>query len=219
MSRILSLSGLILLAVALPAPAQKAAAYKTPQECFDAGSSAFAKGDHKTWVGCLAPQSQKDLAVEFAVEYAATRAGLADLKDKEQAATVAKAYKPLFDVLDTHGLTEKATKGFEKGKEAKERPKVSKAVLEVLKDPAAFLVDVYEAMEKLENLTKEKDGVTEKLEDVKTDGDKATARIVRTIKEGDKEKELAPKEPVQFVKVEGGWRMVRKFGPPEPKKD
>ena len=77
MSRIASLGGLILLAVALPAAAQEAAAYKTPQECFDAGSAAFAKGDHKTWVGCLVPQSQKDLAVEFAVEFAATRAALA----------------------------------------------------------------------------------------------------------------------------------------------
>lgn len=217
MSRILSLSGLILLAVGLPAPAQKAAVYKTPQECFDAGSAAFAKGDHKTWVGCLAPQSQKDLAVEFAVEFAAHRAGLADLKDKDQAAVVAKAYKPLFDALDSHGLTAKATKGFEKGKDAKARPKVSKAVLELLKDPAAFLVDFYEAMEKLENLSKEKDGATEKLTGVTIDGDAATATVVRTIK--GEEKDVVTREPVQFVKIEGGWRMVRKFGPPEAKKE
>jgi hypothetical protein len=217
MLRIASLSGLLVAALALPVCAQKARTYKTPQECFDAGSAAFARGDHKTWVGCLAPASQKELAVELAVEYAATRASLADLKDREQAATIAKAYRPLFDVLDRHGLTAKATKDVKKGKDQKERQKVGKAVLALIKDPEAFLVDFYEAMEKLENLSKEKDNATEKLTDVKIDGDRATATLVRTVKGRDKEKDVVDKEPVEFVKVAGGWRMVRHFGPDAPK--
>lgn len=218
MLRIASLSGLLVAAMTLPVCAQKAATYKTPQDCFDAGTAAFAKGDHKTWVGCLAPQSQKDLAVEFAVEFATTRASLDDLKDKEQAAALAKAYKPLFEVLESHGLTKEATKDVTKGKDAKEREKVAKAVLAVVKDPEKFLVDFYGAMEQLKNLTKEKDNATEKLTGVKIKDDKGTAKLVRTIKGGDKAKDVVTEEDVEFVKVEGSWRMIRHFGP-EASKD
>ena len=215
MNRCLTLAGLLLAALAAPCAAQKdkAGAYKTPQECFDAGSAAFARGDHKTWVGCLAPASQKELAAELGVKYALTRASLDELKDRDRAAAAAKAHKPLFDALDRHGLTAKALKGLAVGKDAKERQKARETVLGLLKDAEAFLVDFYAAVEKLEGLTKEKDGATEKLTDVKIDGDKATATVVRTIMGDDKGKDVVSKESMQFVKVDGGWRLARRFAP------
>jgi hypothetical protein len=211
MSRV---AALILLVVAPPAFAQKAALYKTPQECFEAGSRAFAKGDHKTWVGCLAPESQKQLAAEFGVQFALERAAVAELKDKDQAAAAAKAFAPLFAVLDKHGLTAKATKAVTKGKDKKEREAARKIVLDAVKDPQAFLVDFFEAMEKLDNLTKEKDNASEKLTGVEIDGDTASATIERTVKGKDK----PSKEKATFVKVGGGWRLVRHFSPDAPKK-
>jgi hypothetical protein len=219
--RTVTLAALLLAAVAASAAAQKdkAKVYKTPQECFDAGSAAFAKGDHKTWVGCLAPASQKELAAELGVKYALTRASLEGLKDRDRAAAVAKAHKPLFDVLDRHGLTAKALKGLEEGKDEKQRQKARQAVLDLLKDAEAFLVDFYEAVDRLEGLSKEKDGGTEELTDVKIDGDKATATVVRTVKGDDKGKDVVSKESMRFVKVDGGWRLARRFAPDAPKED
>jgi len=234
MIRSVFLAGLVLAALAASALAQKdddekpkkdkdkdkatkRAVYKTPEECFDAGSKAFEKGDHKTWIACLAPVAQNEFAGEFGVEFVSSRAQLADLKDKDQREALLKAFKPIFDALDKHGLTEKATKEVKKSKDPKEHEKAKKAVLKQVKDPEAFLVDLLVAFDSLGGL-KDKNKTKEKLSDVKIDGDKATAVIVRTIKTKD-DKEMERKEKVQFVKVDGSWRMIPQLKPDEDKED
>jgi len=47
----------------------KAAVYKTPQEVFDAFETADAKSDRPTLVRCLAPESQKELAIASVVGF------------------------------------------------------------------------------------------------------------------------------------------------------
>jgi len=238
MFRTVILSGLVLAALAVSATAQKdddkkkdkdkevkkdkdkevkkdkdkgkktAAVYKSPEECFEAGTKAFEKGDHKTWIGCLAPIAQNEFAAEFGVEFISSRAQVMELKDKDQKEALLKAFKPIFDAMDKHGLTEKATKDVKKSKDVKEHEKAKKAVLKLVKDPEAFLVDLLTAFDSLGGL-KDKNKAKEKLTNVKYDDDKtkATAVIVRTYKDKD-EKEVERKEKVSFVKIDGGWRMV-----------
>jgi hypothetical protein len=211
----LLLAGLTLNALAQKDP-DKTKVYKTPQECHAAGVEAFHKKDHKTWVGCLAPQAQKALASELAVDFASDRAGYAKLEEKEREAVV-KALEPVYDVMDRHGLTQKATKDVTKSKDAREQEKARKAVLELIKNPETFLVDLYAALDKLEGKPKEQPRPREKLTDVKIDGDKATATIVTTTGKG--KKETQNKEPVKFEKINGSWRMIPDFKPPEAPKD
>ena len=42
-----------------------------------------AKGDYKTWAGCLAPVAQKELAATLGVAFVDTRAKIAGVKDKD----------------------------------------------------------------------------------------------------------------------------------------
>jgi cytochrome c556 len=201
MFRTAAAAALLLAALAVTAFAQKdkdekkAKLYKTPQECFDAFNEAEAKQDYKTWVGCLAPRSQTELASLMLAGGIGARAELNKEKDEKKRAAVAKQMKPVFDVLDKHGLTEKATKGVDSPDDAK------KTLGKVVKDLEGFLIDMAVASDKVEDKPKEKKDKP-KLADVKIDGDKATANEVRPSKKGKDEK-----TPVSFVKVKGGWRI------------
>ena len=66
----------------------------------------------------------------------------------------------------------------------------------------------------------DKANVEEKLEGVKIDGDKAAGTLVRTVVGKDK-KERVKREPVEFVKIDGGWRIIpsMEFDDKEEKKD
>ena len=88
----------------------KAALYKTPEECFDASETAASKGDFKTAVGCLAPRSQKEMAASSAVMVLRIEGPVQQGQRKVEAEDAAKAFKPVFEALDRHRLTEKATR-------------------------------------------------------------------------------------------------------------
>jgi len=207
MIRVVTLGGLLLAALSLPAFAQKdkdqprAKVYKTPQEVFDASVEAEAKDDFKTMVAVLAPVAQKEMAAQFAAEFAAERAELKEKKDKESA-EMAKFFGPIFSVLDKHGLTEKATpKEVKKTKDAKEYVAAKKAALGVIKDPTAFLVEMAAALHKISPNEKTKDKLTE----VKIDGDKASGVVVTTYED---KKKKDKKDPVRFVRIDGSWRII-----------
>ena len=53
---------------------KKGKVYETPEACFKAARDAFDKGDYKTFVRCIAPQSQTELSGEFGLEFIAARA-------------------------------------------------------------------------------------------------------------------------------------------------
>jgi hypothetical protein len=153
----------------------------------------------------MAPEAQKDAAAMLAVLFGADRAELEDSKEKA-AQDVLKTFKPVFDVMDKHGVTTKVLRDVKKSKDKKEIEKSKKAVSPAIKDPEAFIVDLLTTFDKL-GLGGEKPKSTEKLTNLKVDGDKAEGTLVRTTVGKDK-KEKVKKEPVKFVKISGSWRII-----------
>lgn len=203
MIRAATLAGLV-LALALSASAQKdsAKAYKTPQEVFDAHQAAEEKDDHRTLLGCLTADAQKDTAVTLGASFAAGRSMLEE-SGEEQVKKALAAVKPIYDVLDKHGLTVKVTKGLE-SKDAKERAKARKAALGALKDPGKFLTELFAAASKAKMARYRGDAPKTKLTDVKVSGDKATGTLERTSVGRDSQQKVT-KEAVKFVKKGDGW--------------
>src|SRR4051794_21720146 len=136
MIRTLTLCGLLLAALAASAAQKdkdekpkdkdllKAKAYKTPTEVFDAAVAAMGKKDWAVMVSCFTPEAQKQMAVDLAMQgtFMRSQAEGKLVKDKrlkdndkdkgepEPDEKLRKKYKPVFDVMDGHGLTEKALK-------------------------------------------------------------------------------------------------------------
>jgi hypothetical protein len=219
-SRLLPLAGLLLIvsaASAAPAPTKdKSKVYKTPQEVFDAWQAAGDKDDYKTMAALMAPEAQKDAAALLAVQLAPMRAQLEDSEEKA-AQDALKKFKPLFDVMDKHGLTIKVLREVQRSTAQEDLETSKKVWARVIKDAKAFLVDVLTAAVKL-SLGGEKPKVKEKLTDLKIDGDKAEGTLVRTTV-GKDEKEKVKKEPVKFVKINGSWRIIPSMGLDEGKEE
>jgi hypothetical protein len=206
MFRTIAAAALLLAALAVTAGAQKdkdekkAKLYKTPQEVFDAAEAAEAKKDSKTMAACLAPASQKEFAALLAVIAVEKRRAAKDEKDEKKREALAKEAKPANEILDKHGLTEKATKDVRFADTPKENKQVRKTLDELIKKPEAFLAEMLAVSDFLGG---DKDKKS-KLTDVKIDGDKATGTVVTEGKDKGKER----KEPVGFVKINGGWRIL-----------
>jgi len=232
-TRTLTLAGLLLAALAVSAVGQKDdkdkakdkpkdKLHKTPEACFDAVVAALEKKDSAAMVASLTPKAQNRMALEYVGQGIQLR-GVAEgklPKDKGQKnEQLAKLYKPLFDVLDKHGLTEKATKDLETDEKGTLTTKGRGAALKLVKDPVAFLSDMLAATDKLDTRPKDKDEPKPKLTDVKIDGDKATGTVIETIRIKQKDKDdkvQEEKHPVRFEKVDGGWRLDPS---PDEKKD
>ena len=216
MFRTAAAAALLLAALAATAGAQKdekkAKLYKTPQEVFDAAEDAEAKKDSKTMAACLAPESQKEFAALLAVLAVEKRRMAKDEKDADKRAALVKAAKPANEVLDKHGLTEKATKDVKFAETPKENKQIRKALDELIKKPEAFLADMLAASDFIGG---DKDKPKSKLTGVKIDGDKATGVVVTEGKDKGKER----KEPVKFVKVNGGWRILLRGDDEKESKD
>jgi hypothetical protein len=197
--RCATFAALSLAAVAFaqePAPKEKQ--YKTPQAVFDAAMAAQERKDFKTAVACVAPEAQKEMAASFALNALNIKEGNKD--------EIRKGFKPLFDVLDRHGLTEKAVKDVQLGDDPKTAEESREKLRKLIKKPADFAVDFLTAQDKVGA----GDRPTEakyKLTGVKIKGDKATATM--SIAFGG-EREIT--QPVEFVKINGGWKFI-----PEPK--
>lgn len=211
-TRFLTLAGLLASAALLaaepdPEPPISAKAYRTPQAVFDAMLAARAKKDFKTFVGCLAPEAQKDMAVRFAVDGLRHRAEVeAVLAKRGQDEKLIERYRPMFDALDRHGLTPKAAKGirldFADGK------KTHEAVLKLVGQPAAFAAAFLAASEKVNPGRMAGDGeVKPRLTDLEVKGDKAVGTVVTPGPNYDKDKTPDRRGTVEFLKVNGGWRI------------
>jgi len=138
-------------------------------------------------------------------------------KDKDKQPK-AKLYKPIYEALDKHGLTEKATRDFEfEGVHLTAKSK--EAAMKLVKDPVAFAGDFMDATGKLGAQPDDKDLPRPKLTELKIDGDKATGVIIDKVKVKvkvavkDKDKEEVKDElqerkvPIVFEKIDGGWRI------------
>lgn len=188
---------------------------RTPQECFDNFLAFESKGHYKAMVACLAPEAVKVMALELILlgnelrDFAEGRT-LRD-KDKDERRMEkerADELRPVFAVMDRHGLTVKATKDIKvEDGTVKERLKARLALLGLVKDLPAFCAEYLKAMRRAESFRRYGPRRDAKLADVKVDGEKATGNLVETdrLKDGGTRED---KTPVAFVKVGDGWRIV-----------
>lgn len=187
----------------------RAKVFQTPQEAFDAYVAAEQKDDYKAMLRVMAPQAQKEAAAMLGIVFGAERMALEEAKDKEKdKAKVTnarlRAFELIFAVMESHDLTTKVLAEVKNSKDPKEREKSKKAILAAVKDPERFAAEMLTALARLPRGQKP----TSKVElgkDLKIDGDNARGTLVRTLKDS---KETVTREPVEFVKIDGGWRIV-----------
>jgi len=203
--RILALVAPLLGALTLAASARdeekdkpKPAVYKTPQQVFDAFIPALNKRDTKTFVGCLAPEALKRMAGDHARRGVEKRL-FAQTGGKDGGANekLMQRWKGVFDVLDKHGLTAKATGKIKDDDEQKARA----ALAALIKDHAAFLVDYQAALDKQEGSKPKEAEVKAKLSGVEIDGDRAKGTVTIT------NKDVEEKQTFAFVKVGDSWKL------------
>ncbi len=192
------------------------AAYKTPEQCFQAAQKATAQGDWKTFVGCLSPETlDRSTAMmimmgamsQDIIPAGAGTAGKDHFKEVKE---------PLAKVLAKHGITTDVLKKmaddkvFPDFKNGPPQPdfmaKIAAAVKQ--KDRPAFLADVMGTVSPLlakDNPDKTSDFLANKeLKDLKVDGDKAEGMMV-TVKDGT---EQPNPQPIMFLRMEGSWRIL-----------
>src|SRR5262245_44277153 len=180
-----------------PEPREKKV-YKTPRAVFDAALAAQNRKDYKTMVACIEPEARGEMAAGYALAALNIKEGNTD--------ELRKAFKPLFDVLDKHGLTEKATKDIRTGDDPRTVEKSRLALRKMIKNHARFAVEYLTAQEKIG--AGERPGESKiKLEDVKIKGDRATGTMVIDFG-GSRD----IRNPIEFVKIKGSWLMI-----PEPR--
>jgi hypothetical protein len=212
-TRSVVLGALLLAALTLTATAQtgkaKGKVYKTPQEVYRAAMVAQLKLDHKTYADCF---TKEGLEYEAGIS-AYAGLDLLDLarKGDEYATRLKKREKAVFDVMARHGLTEKSTKSFKYEREPRQEVmwKTSRALLTLIKNPGAFVIDFRTAQDKTaesrpsENVERDLKERVEHLTDVKVAGDKATGTLNPPpgLKGG-------MKQPIQFIKIDGGWKIA-----------
>jgi hypothetical protein len=166
--------------------------YDTPQAVFAAFTAARDKGDYKTYIATLTPESQKDLVEMFALDWVEERFRGAGKRSSKEA----KQLEPIFALLEKHGLSEQAVNKIISTERDEEKGKA--AIVAMIKDRTAFLEDILPAIDKLNS---RKPG-NPTLEALKIDGDKAKGYLVQKI--GGREF----KRPIGFVKIGGGWKVV-----------
>jgi hypothetical protein len=193
-----ALVGLLLVALPPAAHAQADKGYPTPQAVFEAATAAQKKEDFKTFVACFVPEAQKQMAASLA--FGAVNQRAATRNDER----LRKQYKLILDALEKHGLTDEATKKVNlKPVNQKEAENAQRELQGLIKSPAPFAADLLTAYSKTEPFNRKPPEVPEpKLTDVKIDGDKARGTIVAKL--GGQE----AKQPAEFVKVGGGWKIA-----------
>lgn len=176
-----------------PEPPPSAKVYKSPEAVYAASVAAGEKGDAEAAVHCVAPSAHADMAAFLAFNALSARR----LSEKQP-----KLFAGVLAVLDKHGLTEKATKEIS----ATDQKAAVKALAPLIKKPTEFAIEMSTAQHEFAaKMGGKKAKVTHKLTDLGIDGDKATAKAVMTM--GDQTFE----QPMKFVKVGKGWKMLPNF--------
>jgi hypothetical protein len=206
LTRLATLLALLSLLTAAPAmgkgddpePSISGKRYASPKAVFDAYAATTEKKDYKTALGCLTPEAVKDQAAFTAYVILAVRKIFPD--------ELKKSWKPLFDAMDRHGLTEEATKDLAVGDSPIKLPEKARLGLrKLIKKPGPFMLDMAKASAKLEKEGAFGGGQMKTkttLEGLKVQGNKASGKMVT---------DSGPSkmtQKVEFVKMSGGWKMV-----------
>jgi hypothetical protein len=187
----------------------KAVVYSTPQAVFDAVNAALKKKDYKTFIDCFMPEAQKDQVGRMAFG-ALSQQAAAQGEVKGRPNKFKEQYKHILAVLDKHGLKYEVTKKIQRDLSPAGMKKGQREVGALIKDPAAFFVDMMEALAKTPGMGPPPDMALPemKLTELKITGNKATGVVVTNF--AGKER----KEPVEFARTDAGWRVA-----PDPKKE
>lgn len=187
--------------VATPEP-NKTKGYETPQAVFDAAFAASQRQDDAAFIACAGSQAQKEMAAREAFAF------LQQQRMAEDGGPASKAHKEDFKLIcavyDKHGLKYEVTKQLKVDlDDPRQRSDVERALQSMIKDPVAFYVEIKAAVAKTTYFgpPPKAPPVEARLTEVKIDGDSATGVIV--IKDQGQEF----KQPVQFVKEAGGWKL------------
>jgi hypothetical protein len=179
-----------------------AASYSTPDAAFKGMQTAAEKEDWKAFCETLTDDSRDMMAGSMAFGgMFMSKMGALGAKEEDKA-----KLKTIDEVLKKHGLTEEHFSKLPKDPMPKDKAGQQAAMrkmVEPVKDKAAFVGDMMKSMKSLS-----KDGESNfsmiksaKLEELKVEGDTAKGVIVTQIKGQDK------REPVEFRKVSGSWRV------------
>ncbi|MFO0880687.1 MAG: hypothetical protein U0840_25355 [Gemmataceae bacterium] len=177
-----------------PEPPGSAPVYSTPEAVYAASVAASEKSDARAAVHCIAPSAHADMAAYLAFHALIARR----LSGKQP-----KLFADVLAVLDKHGLTEDATKMISRT----DLKAAVKSLSTLIKKPTEFAIEMsiaqHEFAAKMGSGKKPK--VTHKLANLKIDGNKATATVVMTLNE------QLFEQPMAFVKVGEGWKMLPDF--------
>jgi hypothetical protein len=201
-----------------PEPAYRTKRYTSPRACFDAYAVAVAKKDYKTAYDCLTKDAQKDEAAARVYGMLHLRANtLGEFKE-----LLEKTLKPNFDVMEKHGLTDKALKEARIETGGLKMPEKTRVALrKFVRKPLALLLDLSDAGEKVAKQSGVAiPGATVTLSGLKIMGNKATGTMTSQYAGHE------TKGTVEFVKLNVGWKMVPRLdssavmgGGPPVKKD
>ncbi len=203
---------LLLLSLAAPAPTaspEPGVYYKSPQDVFDASQKAAEKKDFSAAIDCIAPEARREMAGMMAAMALMLKKLPVEIEQLKE------MRKALGEVMDRHGLTDKATEGIggaagpDGGFKLLGDARAREALGKLVKKPEPFLLDMLKAQDKASESLK---GLlpagkpVQKLSDVKITGDKATGVIKVTHGLGGE-----ASQKVSFVKRSNGWRMIPSY--------
>ncbi len=174
--------------------------FATPEACYQAVKKAV---EAKNWGGfydCLTADSQEIVAGSMVLmgNMVKMMSGMAAMAGPEAAAKAEKEMSAVTTVLEKHGVTEDAMKGFSPDPETMQQPEAIKKLAAVAKDKRAFVADMFAAMETMGQGGPDFDKkLAGELKDVKIDGDHATAKVIGA--EGEQE--------LDFRQTAEGWKL------------
>jgi len=184
-----------------PGSDAKSKSYGSPNEVLDAAAAAAKSEDWAAFSQCLTNESRDAFAgmLVFGATFAKAFAEFDKEKGKEMT-------KGIDDALQKHGITEERLKEMQKDAplkgDQKEASKAFAKLVEPVKDKGAFIADLMAALKKLGKPGQEGPMLEGELKDVKIDGDTAKGTFVRKTKDGQDKK-----EPIEFRKVGGSWKI------------
>jgi hypothetical protein len=182
---------------------EKTKVYDTPEAVFKAAQTAASKKDFKSFFSCITEDSQKLMTGQLVMTGSLIKASAG--RDPTGKAT--EMIKPINEVFSKHGVTDEALKKIKPPKSPEEAAKTVRTVAGLVKSPAAFCSELIAVLDKMNPKGGNDPFATGKLSDVKITGNKARGTIQMKVGESER------KEPIEFAKVGGGWKLVM----PEPK--
>jgi hypothetical protein len=114
-----------------------------PEAVWEAVKAANASRNHRAFIECFTPATQKAMAARQAYNFLGVRT--IEGGSPERNAELKRQNKPIIDALDKHGLTPEATKGIDPRAGFRDQDKNVEKLAALVKDPAGLWADLQAA--------------------------------------------------------------------------